>query len=116
MKKALVYCSILFVTFSSCGKKGSGSMNQNDPTNFVNYTGSFMKTDSTTTSANGTVTGTFNKATSVFSYNITWHSLTSVPIAMHFHDNGPVIITITGYTAAVDQTTSGTVTFSSTQS
>jgi hypothetical protein len=48
-------------------------------------------------------------------YSFTWHSLTSQPIAMHFHDNGPVIITITGFPAATDQTMSGTAAFSTTQ-
>lgn len=110
----IVSCIILAL-FISCGKSSSNGSSANDPKNFVNYSGTFMQTDSTTTSAGGTVTGTFDIANSVLTYNITWHSLTSTPIAMHFHDNGPVIITITGYTASTDQTTSGKVTFSNTQ-
>jgi hypothetical protein len=112
---ASCFC-ILLAMVGSCGKKSSGgAINGNDPSNFVNYAGMFMKTDSTTTAANGTVTGSFNKVTSVLTYTITWHALTSTPIAMHFHDNGPVIITITGYPVATDQSMSATATFDETQ-
>ena len=104
---------VIFFAFTSCGKKSSSS--DNNPNNTVNYVGTFMKTDSTTTLANGSVTGTFNTVTSQLSYTIIWHSLTSQPIAMHFHDNGPVIITIMGYPVATDQTMTSTATFTNTQ-
>jgi hypothetical protein len=101
--------------FISCGKSSSNSTTANAPHNFVNYTGAFMKTDSTNSVASGTVTGTFDQTNSQLTYNVTWHSLSSMPIAMHFHDNGPVIISITGYPVATDQTMAGTASFSSTQ-
>ncbi|HEX4372875.1 MAG TPA: CHRD domain-containing protein [Puia sp.] len=110
---AIVLCIVL-ASFISCGKKSSGN-GGNNPSNNVNYAGTFMKSDSTTTSASGTFTGVFNKTTLQMTYSFTWHSLTSQPIAMHFHDNGPVIITITGFPAATDQTMSGAATFSTTQ-
>jgi hypothetical protein len=106
---------IVLILFISCGKKSSGD-GANDPSNNVNYAGTFMRSDSTTTSAGGTFTGVFNKTTLQMTYSFTWHSLTSQPIAMHFHDNGPVIITITGFPVATGQTMSGTATFSTTQS
>ncbi len=106
---------VIFFVFSSCGKSSSGSTSVNNPNATVNYAGTFMKTDSTTTSANGSVKATFNTVTNQITYTITWHSLTTNPIAMHFHDNGPVIVTLTGYPVATDQTSSGTVTFSNTQ-
>ena len=107
---------VIFFGFSSCGKSSSGSTSVNNPNSTVNYVGTFMKTDSTTTSANGSVTATFNTATNQLSYTIIWHSLTSQPIAMHFHDNGPVIVTIMGYPVATDQTLTSTANFSTTQS
>jgi CHRD domain-containing protein len=101
--------------FISCGKSSSSGGSINAPHNFVTYSGTFMKTDSTNTLASGTVTGTFDQTNSQLTYSITWHSLTSTPIAMHFHDNGPVIITITGYQAATDQSMTGKASFSTTQ-
>ncbi|HLY68932.1 MAG TPA: CHRD domain-containing protein [Puia sp.] len=98
----------------SCGK-GSANTSGNNPSNNVTYVGTFMKMDSTTTSATGTYTGVFDKTTLQMTYSFSWHSLSSTPIAMHFHDNGPVIISITGFPAATTQTMAGTATFTSVQ-
>ncbi|SRR5579871_93286 len=105
---------IILVSLISCGKTNSNA-SSNIPSTTVNYAGNFMKTDSSTTSANGKVSVVFNPSTLTLSYTITWHSLSSEPIAMHFHDNGPVIVSITGYPVATDQTFSGTAKFTSTQ-
>ncbi|HEY4874796.1 MAG TPA: CHRD domain-containing protein [Puia sp.] len=110
---ALLLCIILAL-FVSCGKKNS-SDNGNNPSDNITYIGTFMKTDSTTTTATGTFTGVFNKSTLQMTYSFTWHALSSQPIAMHFHDNGPVIIAITGFPVATDQTMTGTATFSTIQ-
>jgi hypothetical protein len=107
---------IILASFISCGKSSSNGSSANSPHNIVTYSGTFMKTDSTNTVANGTVTGTFDQTNSQLTYTITWHSLSSTPIAMHFHDNGPVIITITGYAAVTDQALTGKASFSTTQS
>jgi hypothetical protein len=110
----IVSLCIIHTLIISCGKK-STSDNGNNPSNNVTYVGTFMKTDSTTTSATGTFTGSFNKSTLQMTYSFTWHALSSQPIAMHFHDNGPVIIAISGFPAATDQTMTGTATFSTIQ-
>jgi CHRD domain len=103
----------------ACGKSSSsaragGSISGSGSN--INYTGTFMKSDLVdSTMGNGSVMGVFNPATLTFNYTITWHSLSSEPIAMHFHDNGPVIITITGFPVSTDQTFSGTANFSTQQ-
>ncbi len=59
-----------------------------------------------TTSATGTISGTYNTNTNILQYNITWNGLSDAPTGMHFH--GPanpgeaagVKIGITGFTAA----------------
>jgi hypothetical protein len=102
------------VLLGSCGKTNTDNT-ANIPENTINYVGTFRKTDSTITAANGSVMAVFNKTTSQLSYTITWHSLSSNPIAMHFHDNGPVIVSITGYPVSTDQSFSGIANFSTTQ-
>jgi hypothetical protein len=117
IKSSLVitFLFIVSITFFSCGKKSSSvggnnaNNNNSDPTYYnVNYSGTFMKSNvADSTSGNGTVAVVFNTSTLQLSYTITWHGLSSMPVAMHFHDNGPVIITITGYPVATDQSMSG---------
>jgi hypothetical protein len=117
-KKSTIISSLFIIyLLTACGKSSSGNGTESgtNPSGNVNYSGTFMKTDSATTSAYGTVTGVFNPATLKYSYTITWHALSSKPIAMHFHDNGPVIISITGFPVATDQSLTGTATFSTTQ-
>jgi len=65
-----------------------------------------------TTTASGTITGTYNKNTSILNYTITWTGLSAAPVAMHLHsaaDPGiaaPIKIPINNFTAAP----SGTIT------
>lgn len=101
----------LLVGFVSCKKNESTVMIGKD-----SYSGSFVKsTAAVVTSATGSVTATFDPTTLVLSYNITWSGLTSNVGNMHFHDAGPVIYPITGFTAATNGTFSGTVTFTAAQ-
>lgn len=59
-----------------------------------------------TTSATGTISGTYNKNTNILQYTITWNGLSDAPSGMHLH--GPadpgvaagVKIPIPGFTAA----------------
>jgi len=82
----------------------------------VSYTGTFINHGSPDTStATGLVTATFDPTTLTLTYSISWSSLTSLPIMMHFHDNGPVIVTITGWPVAQTGTVSGTCKFTSAQ-
>lgn len=82
----------------------------------VDYTGAFVNNGSTDSSrATGSVTATFDQNTLTLTYSISWASLTSLPVMMHFHDNGPVIVTITGYPVAETGTVSGTCKFTPAQ-
>lgn len=103
----------LLAGLSSCKKNETTTTNANGK---VNYSGSFVKSsDAVVTSATGTVTGTFDPTTMMLSYKITWSGLGSNAAAMHFHDNGPVIDEITGFSATASGTQTGTVTFSNPQ-
>ena len=108
---AVITVLVLLIGFSSCKKDNTTVMNGT-----VSYTGSFVKSTATTaTIATGTATGTFNPTTLVLTYTVTWSGLSSNAAAMHFHDAGPVIIPITGFSTAISGTFSGTATFTSAQ-
>lgn len=82
----------------------------------VNYSGSFEKsTDAVTTSATGTTTATYDPNTLELSYTITWTGLGSNAANMHFHDDGPVIVPITGFPTATSGTVSGKATLTAQQ-
>jgi hypothetical protein len=78
-----------------------------DNGNDVNYTlsgtasGANERPNPVTTSAGGTLTGTYNATTKQMSYTVTWNGLTGAPIAAHFHGPAGVneiadpVITIT---------------------
>lgn len=112
-QSATIVIIVFFVGFASCKKDSSMNANSNAK---VNYSGTFVKSsDAVTTAATGTVTGTFDPATMTLAYSITWSGLGSNVAAMHFHDNGPVIDEITGFSATASGTLTGTVTFINTQ-
>ncbi len=103
-------CLILLI---ACSGKNSST---GAPTGPVTYTGTFIRNGASDTSnATGSVTASFDPATLIMTYKISWSSLTSLPIMMHFHDNGPVIVTITGYPDAESGTVSGTCKFTAAQ-
>jgi hypothetical protein len=101
----------------SCSKKSnSNSATSNPMANMVSYTGVFVKSGTQDSSmATGNVVATFNTMTLELQYTITWHNLTSLPVAMHFHDAGPIIVYITGFPVATDQSVSGVATLTSEQ-
>ena len=103
---------VFFIGFSSC----KDDDDDNDMKGTVNYSGSFVKSGETVvTSATGTATGSFNTTTLVLTYTVTWNGLGSNAAAMHFHNAGPVIIGITGFTPTTSGTYSGTATFTAAQ-
>jgi hypothetical protein len=103
----------LFILLLSCGK---GSNSSGESSNIVNYSGVFKNASSPDSSkATGTVMASFNKSNLQLTYTINWSSLTSIPVQMHFHDDGPVIIQITGFPVALSGTVTGTCTFTSAQ-
>ena len=103
---------ILLIGLSSCKKEDDTNMNGT-----ISYSGTFTKSSAAvTTSASGTATATFDPGTMVLSYHLTWTGLGSNVVNMHFHDNGPVMTEITGFSNSTSGTVSGTVTLSASQS
>lgn len=92
-------------SFISCEKK-------DDDTDDMMYTltgnanGAQEAPNRVTTTATGTISGTYNKNTNILQYTINWNGLSTAPSAMHLH--GPadpgvaagVKIPIPGFTAA----------------
>src|SRR5215472_2373864 len=104
----------IFILLLSCSK--GSSYGNNNAAQVVNYSGSFVKSaPSDSTNGTGTVTATFNLSTLQLKYTISWSSLSSTPIAMHFHDKGPVIVPINGFPANLSGTVSGVATLTSSQ-
>jgi hypothetical protein len=92
----------------------SGGGNQSSSE--VKYGGSFMVSDSTdSSSAYGSVMATFNIVSHSLDYTISWHSLTTLPVGMHFHDAGPIIVKINNYPVALDGMVTGTAILTSKQ-
>jgi hypothetical protein len=71
---------------------------------------------SNSSTATGTMTGSYNKATNVLQYNISWSGLTGPVTGMHFH--GPasvgvsagILVEITTTSTGISGSTSGSVT------
>jgi len=110
---ALVAIVLACFTLSSCSDDDNSNPT---PSNMVNYSGNFVKSNAeVTTSASGTTTATFNTTTRELTFKLTWTSLGSLPVGMHFHDNGPVIIPIEGFSAILGGTFSGKATLTAEQ-
>jgi hypothetical protein len=108
-----ITCVVL--TAISCSKSSSyGTTTAPDPN--VQYAGTFMSSDAhDTTLATGSVDATFNTSTRDMTYNIKWNTLTTLPVGMHFHDDGPVIIQITGFPVSLTGSISGKANFTTNQ-
>ena len=109
----LVLLSFSFSGLTGCKKSGYGSGNNNMA---VAYSGTFVKSDSTNiTSATGTLTASLNPGTKELSYTFTWQGLSGNAVGMHIHDNGPVIVPISGFPQATSGTYSGKATLTDAQ-
>ncbi|MGQ7869785.1 CHRD domain-containing protein [Sunxiuqinia sp. sy24] len=87
-----------------------------ESTQKISYAGTFVKSsDNVTTSATGTAKGTFDPITQKLTYTISWSGLGSNAVNMHFHNDGPVIVEITGFANATAGTVSGTATLTNQQ-
>src|SRR6185312_12693123 len=110
---SLVLMSISFSGLTGCKKGGYGSDNNNMP---IPYSGTFVKSDSAvTTSASGTLTASLDPGTKELSYTFTWQGLSGNAVGMHIHDNGPIIIPISGFPQATSGTYSGKATLTDAQ-
>ncbi|HMH33974.1 MAG TPA: CHRD domain-containing protein, partial [Puia sp.] len=108
--RLLTFALILVAIVSaSCGKSKTGTDNSSST---ATYSGTFVPSDGLdTTKAIGTVKATFDSSTLVLSYLISWSSLTSIPVAMHFHDDGPVIVQLSGFPVSGTGNLEGKATF-----
>jgi hypothetical protein len=74
-----------------------------------------------TTSATGSVTGTYNTSTNALSYTVTWTGLSGAPTLMHFHGpalagaNATPTLDITGFSATASGTYTGSATLTEAQ-
>lgn len=117
LQKAKNYIALFAIVLASlslsCSKKKDPKP---QPPATVNYSGTFVKSNNdVTTSATGTTTATFNPTTRELTFKLTWTGLGSIPVGMHFHDAGPVIVPITGFSAMVAGTFSGKATLTAAQ-
>jgi CHRD domain len=111
-----IWISFFLLILAGCGKTYTNSGSGNSSANEVKYGGSFMVSDSTySSSAYGSVTATFNTVSHALDYTISWHSLSTLPVGMHFHDAGPIIIKINNFPVALDGTVSGSAVLTSNQ-
>lgn len=114
----LMVISAVTLGFTACDK--------DDEEEKVNYTISAtadgaQEVPAATTGGTGTVTGTYNKNTKIFSYTVTWKGLTGPATNMHFH--GPalagtpagVAIPIVGFSSVVEGSANGTDTLTAEQ-
>lgn len=117
----LVATGLLLFVFSACSKD---TETVNNPVYNLrgNATGAQEAPNKNTSTATGTLSGTYNKDNNTLTYTVNWTGLTGGnPTAMHFHgaaDPGvpaSVQIPITGFTAAASGTVSGTATLTDAQ-
>jgi len=102
----LLIVILFFVAFTACKKDSDTDMESSSKTD---YTGSFVKSSGdVTTSATGSVSATYDPATYKLTYTINWSGLSSEVSDMHFHDNGPIIVRIEGFSTSASGTVSGT--------
>ncbi len=118
MKPNVVALFFAFAALSVTGFSCSKDDDDDDAEVVYNLTGNangFQEAPTrVTTTATGTISGTYNKNTNILQYTITWNGLSSAPSAMHFH--GPadpgvpagIKVPIPGFTAAASGSVSRT--------
>jgi len=114
--KSKPYVSVLIILLLLTGFSACNDDDEPEMAPKVNYTGNFVKSAETvTTSATGTTTATYDPNTMELSYTITWTGLGSNAANMHLHDDGPVIVPVTGFPTATSGTVSGKATLTAQQ-
>ena len=109
----------MFVSFSACDKDDDDE--EKVDYNVTATADGAQEVPAVTTDGTGTVTGTYNKNTNLFTYTVTWKDLTGPNTDMHFH--GPaavgepagVALPITGFTPGVMGSHSATATLTEAQ-
>jgi len=119
----LICLSLLVVGIAACEKDDDDDNTVNPVFNLRgNANGAQEAPTRVTTTATGTLSGTYNKETNALNYTVNWTGLTGGnPTAMHFH--GPadpgiaagVIVTITGFPTTASGTVTGSATLTDAQ-
>jgi hypothetical protein len=127
MKKSLLRNSgfmigvfALCFTLTACDKDDDDDQQKTTYTLSATANGA-QEVPAVTTTATGTVSGTYNSGTNALSYTVTWTGLSGAPTLMHFH--GPALageiaspaVTITGFPATASGTYSGSATLTEAQ-
>jgi len=123
MKRNLVYlfCMLLATTAWTGCDKDDDDQKTEDSFKINGTASGSQEVPAVTTSATGTVTGTYHTENKLLEYTVTWNNLSANPAAMHFHGPAPagtnagVMIPITDFTAATTGSKSGTATLTPAQ-
>ncbi|MEX0646935.1 MAG: CHRD domain-containing protein [Balneolaceae bacterium] len=104
---------LLFIAGFAVTSCGTDNDDDDDPI-FEEYSGDFIPSSGdVSTSASGTTSAEFNTETREVEFHVEWEDLSSPVIGMHFHQDGPVIHGIEGWSEETSGSVSGMVTFSS---
>jgi hypothetical protein len=121
-RRLWIFSLCLVFVFASCSKSYDDNNNNNGnpppppPSGGLTFSGSFEKSSSqVSTQATGSVTATLDTTNLRLSYSISWLYLSSKPVNMHFHDDGPIIVPIQGFAATTDGSFSDTATLTAQQ-
>lgn len=118
-----IACAGLLMTFFVACKKDKETITVNNPVyNIRGNANGAQETPSKTTTAAGTISGTYDKDKNLLTYTITWTGLTGGnPTAAHFHgaaDPGvtaPVLVPFANFPATASGTYSNTQTLTDAQ-
>ena len=89
--KATLFCLLAgsALIMASCKKDDNGNNNNAQMYTISGNASGAQETPAVTTSATGTLTGTYNASTNQLQYNINWTGLSGVATVAHFH--GPAL-------------------------
>lgn len=122
--KWTLYLTVTTFTVAGIGTSCNSKDDDNPPTNILTLSGDANSTQEVptfTSTATGTLTGTYDKDANKLTYSITWNGISAPPVGFHFHGpadpgaNASVVVPITGYPAATSGTYAGSATLTEAQ-
>lgn len=120
--KKFAFAGLILASFTAC-EKDTETITVNNPIyNIRGNASGTQEVPARTTTATGTITGTYDKDKNLLTYTVNWTGLTGGnPTAAHFHGaadpgvNAPVIVTFANFPATASGTYSGTATLTDAQ-
>ena len=119
-KSLVLACVLAGFSLSSCDKDDDND-NQKVNYNLTATMNGAKEVPAVTTTATGSLTGTYNKNTNALSYTVNWTGLSGAAGGMHFHgpasttESAGVALGVTGFPAEMAGTHSGTATLTDAQ-